>query len=77
MNARQAKLKSLDNSGLYDRIKAGIEKATENGEFEYIIHNDENFIEWNKLASAIVETLRNEEFEVVYDDFTYNLTISW
>jgi|LakMenEpi03Aug12_release.lakeMendotaPanAssembly.Ray.scaffolds.fasta_scaffold953878_2 hypothetical protein len=77
MKAQEAKLKSLENSKLYKEILDGIQKEIDNSKFEYIIYNDENFREWNDLVIAIVDSLRNDEFEVNYDKFTYYLTISW
>jgi hypothetical protein len=77
MKAQEAKLKSLENSKLYKEILDGIQKEIDNSKFEYIIYNDENFREWNDLAIAIVEALRADEFEVDYNKYTYNLTISW
>jgi hypothetical protein len=77
MRAHEAKLKSLENSNLYGTILDGIQKEIDNSKFEYILYNDENFREWNDLAIAIVDALRNDGFEVNYDKFTYYLTISW
>jgi hypothetical protein len=77
MKAQEAKLKSLEKSNLYGTILDGIQKEIDNSKFEYILYNDENFREWNNLAIAIVEALRNDGFEVNYDKFTYCLTISW
>jgi hypothetical protein len=77
MKAQEAKLKSLENSNLYGTILDGIQKEIDNSKFEYILYNDENFREWNDLAIAIVDALRNDGFEVDYDKFTYYLTISW
>jgi hypothetical protein len=77
MKAQEAKLKSLEKSNLYGTILDGIQKEIDNSKFEYILYNDENFREWNDLAIAIVDSLRNDEFEVDYNKYTYNLTISW
>ena len=77
MKAQEAKLKSLEKSNLYGTILDGIQKEIDNSKFEYILYNDENFREWNDLAIAIVDALRNDGFEVNYDKFTYYLTISW
>jgi hypothetical protein len=78
MRAQDAKLKSLENSDLYMVILEGIQKEIDNSKFEYILYDDdENFREWNDLAIAIVDSLRNDGFEVDYDKFTYYLTISW
>jgi hypothetical protein len=73
MRAQDAKL----NSDLYMVILEGIQKEIDNSKFEYILYDDENFREWNDLAVAIVDSLRNDGFEVDYDKFTYYLTISW
>jgi hypothetical protein len=77
MKTQDAKLKSLKNSDLYRVILDGIQKEIDNSKFEYILYDDENFREWNDLAIAIVDSLRNDGFEVDYDKFTYYLTISW
>jgi hypothetical protein len=77
MKAQEAKLKSLENSNLYRVILDGIQKEIDNSKFEYILYNDENFREWNDLAIAIVEALRDDEFGVNYNEYTYSLTISW
>jgi hypothetical protein len=77
MKAHEAKLKSLEKSNLYGTILDGIQKEIDNSKFEYILYDDENFREWNALAIAIVDSLRNDGFEVNYDKFTYILTISW
>jgi hypothetical protein len=77
MRAHEAKLKSFENSDLYRVILEGIQKEIDNSKFEYILYDDENFREWNDLAIAIVDALRNDGFEVDYDKFTYCLTISW
>ena len=77
MNSKEAKQKTLENSKLYRDILKGIQDKIEKAEFEYNIHDEEDFRDWTDLAIAIISKLREMGYEVEYNKFTYCLTISW